>query len=78
VHFEHASLHRRGLHAFFLAVAIIAATAARASAPVAATDAAAGIAAGLDFLLLGGVASPARGELGRLDFLAGARRGSGR
>ena len=78
VHFEHARLDRRGLHAFFLAATVIAATPARAAAPVAAADAAAGIAAGLDFLLLGGVAGPARGELGRLDFLARAgRRGAG-
>ena len=83
MHFEHAGLDWRRRRAFLLPVAVVAATAARAATPIAATDAAAGIAAGLDFLLLGRVAGPARRELGRFDFLAStgtscSRGGAGR
>ncbi len=49
-----------------------------AAAPVVAAHAAAGVAAGLDFLLLGRIARPAGRQLGGLHFLAAAGRRTGR
>ncbi len=78
VHFEdRAPRPVRPAMLLVVTATVVAAAAARAAAPVAATDTTAGIAAGLDFLLLGRIAGPARRELGRLDFLACARRAPG-
>ena len=60
VHFNDAGFHRRGLRAV-VAVAVIAATAAtRATAPVGrTTSTGTGVTTGLEFFLLGRIASPA-------------------
>jgi hypothetical protein len=76
VHFEHARLRRSRLLALVVALVALVATAPfGAGAPGAAPHAAARIAARLDLFFLGRVARPARRQLGRLDFLAAARRG---
>ena len=66
---------RCGLHLVVAMIALVAAAATRAAAPAVAADAARGVAAGRDGLLLGGIAGPAGRQLGRLDFLAGAGAG---
>ena len=72
VHFQHARFHRCGLHVV-VAVAVIATAATGAGAPVGrATCARTRVATGFEFFLLGRVARPAAGELGRLDLFASA------
>jgi hypothetical protein len=60
----------RPVRTWIVTVAVIATAATRATTPVVAAHATAAVAAGLDFFLLGRIASPAGGQLGRLDFLA--------
>jgi len=58
-------------------IAVVTTAATGATAPVVAADAPGGVAAGLDFLLLGRVVRPAGRQLGRLDFLARTSAGGG-